>query len=43
MENHLRDPKLHIKFVGLTINAEGVIAIAAAIVIFLAMLASYRL
>jgi len=42
-DSAVRDPKLQIKFIGLTINAEGVIAIGAAIVIFLAVLASYRL
>jgi hypothetical protein len=36
-------PKLQIKFFALNINAEGVLAIGAAIVIFLAVLASYRL
>lgn len=35
-------PKLHIKIFGITINAEGVVAIGAALVLVLAILASYR-
>jgi hypothetical protein len=43
MENcFVREPKLQVSLLGLKINAEGIVAIGAAVLIFFAVLAVYR-
>lgn len=38
----VRHPKLNIKFIGLSISAEGALGIGAALFVFLAALAAWR-
>jgi len=44
MENHAMSgpPKLHIKLLGMSVSAEGALAIGAALMIVFAVLAFYR-